>query len=306
MGIYDPILTSIGLLKDGKLTPKAKNKYFDEVAALLIAGNTNGKGMPNIITKLFPIPPVDPTPPIVNVTTLQSEKVFWFDPDPFAAIQAEHIKIRNNADILHSIFLDLLFEKTAIAMDLNGATPFAATMVIDFSANLGIDFPFPPKFPDDFLKLPDLPDPLTIPTLLLKLGIEFPPPIPPFAIPFPPPGIPPALPELIPVPPLILPDFCIGLLKLPFLVLQKLLIPPSVDLVLDIPNLPALVFKIAFDLVLNLMIDLNLLLITPKLLIACLLVYLKNIVGMIVADIIGLLVGAGNAAKTGAALCGLI
>lgn len=308
MGVYDPILTTIGLLDGGKLTKKAGDKYFQEVTALLIRGNADGKGMPDVLTALFPIPPTDPTPPILNVTTLKPEKVFWFDPDPFAALQANHIKDRKNAEVLHAIFLDLLFEKTAIAMDLNGATPFAP--ILDYSS-IFIDFPFPPKFPDDFLpKLPELgiklPD-LTIPVLMAKLGIKFPPPIPPFTIPFPPPGIPPKLPPIdLPIPPLILLDFCIKMLELPFLTLKKIVLPPKIDLALDIPSLPAVVFKIAFDIMLGIMVDLDLLLITPKLLISCLLVYLKNVVGMVVADIIGLLVGAGNLAKTGAVLCGLL
>lgn len=306
MGVYDPILTTIGLLESGKLTKKARDKYFDEVTALLVNGNANGKGMPNVLTKLLPVPPIDPTPPIINVTTFKAEKVFWFEPDPFAALQANHIKDRKNAEVLHAIFLDLLFEKTAINMDLNGSTPFAP--ILDYSSVFGLDFPFPPKFPGDFLpKLPDLgikiPE-LTIPILMLKLGIKFPPPIPPFAIPFPPPGIPPKLPDF----PLfvILPEFCIGLLELPFLCLKKLLLPPDIGLVLDLPNLPTIVFKIAFELMLDLMINLDLLLITPKLLIACLLVYIKNVVGMVVADIIGMLVGAGAVAKIGAQLCGLL
>lgn len=309
MGLYDPILTSVGLLSAKKLTSAARDKYFEEVTTLLVVGNEGGHGLKGGLTSLFALPPVDPLPEIVNVTTLQKEKIFWFRADPFAAEQAAHIKTRANAPILHTIFLDTLLEGTANALDLAGSTPFAP--VCDMSFAFGPDFPFPPKFPDDFIpKLGELkltiPE-LTIPVLMAKLGIKFPPPIPPFAIPFPPPGIPPDLPTIpLPPPTLILPEFVTKLLELPFIVLKKLIIPPSLDLALKLPELPLKVFDLCFESLLGILTELNLLLITPKLLIACLLVYLKNVVGMIVTVIIGMLVGSGNFAKTGAKLCGLV
>lgn len=307
MGLYDPVLTSIGLLESGKLSKKARDKYFEEVTGLLVNGNAGGHGMPNVITAILPIPPVDPIPPIMNVTTLKYEKVFWFSPDPFAATQAAQISVRANAEILHAIFIDLLYEKTAVALDVKGSTPFAP--ILDYSVIFGDDFPFPPKFPDDFkAKLPDLgiklPE-LTVPILMAKLGIKFPPPVPPFNLPIPP--LPPSLPKIdLPIPPLALLDLCIGLIKLPFTALQSLILPPKIDLALNIPDLPASVFKLVFGLLIDLLKELNLLLIVPKLLVACLLVYVKNIVGMLVTDIIGMLVGSGNLARSGAKLCGLI
>lgn len=300
MGLYDPILTSVGLLESGKLTKNASDKYWDEVTTLLMLGNANGKGMPNVITKVLPIPPTDPTPPIMNVTTLQAEKVFWFDPDPAAAAIAAHIKVRKNAEMLHAIFLDILFEKTAQLMDLKGQTPLAP--IFDVSA----------VFPDIKLPLPYTPPDLAaalkitppeLPTLLLKLGIKVPPDLPKI------PEIPslPKLPDIaLPIPPLVLFDFLLGLFELPFKLLLKLFVPPDIKLVVDLPKLPELVFKMGFEIVLKLMIDLNLLLVTPKMLIAAILVYLKNVVGMVVTVLIGSIVGAGGIAKSGAQLCGLI
>lgn len=300
MGLYDPILTSVGLLKDGKLTKSASDKYWDEVTTLLIRGNANGKGMPNVITAVFPIPPTDPTPPIANVTTLEREKVFWFDPDPAAAAMAAHIKVRKNAELLHTIFLDILFEKTAQLMDLNGQTPLAP--IFDVSAALpDIKLPLPYTPPDLALALKiTLPE---LPAFLLKLGIKIPPDLPKL------PEIPslPTLPTLgLPIPPLILFEFLLGLFELPFKLLLKLFVPPDIKLIIDLPKLPELVFKMAFEIVLQLMIDLNLLLITPKTLIAAILVYLKNVVGMVVTVLIGSIVGAGGVAKSGAQLCGLV
>ena len=104
----------------------------------------------------------------------------------------------------------------------------------------------------------------------------------------------------------MLPDLLIGLIKLPFDLLLKLVLPPALDLVLDIPNLPLKVLGLAFDIVAKLLLDLGLLLITPKLFIASILIYVKNIVAIICTDIVGNLVGAGNIAKSVATLTGLV
>lgn len=302
MGLYDPILTSIGLLESGKLTKKASDKFWDEVTALLILGNVNGKGMPNVITTVLPIPPVDPIPPILNVSTGKVEKVFWFEPDPTATIAATFIKDRKNAEMMHIIFLDVLFEKTAQLLDMKGQTPLAP--IFDVSAVLpDINLPLPYTPPDLIAKLKITPPEL--PKFLAKLGIKIPPDPPSF------PAIPtlPKLPTIalqLPAPPLILELFIEKLFQLPFLVLKKLFLPPNLSLITDLPNLPALVFKLAFDIVLSLMVEFNMMAVVPRTFSAAILVYIKNVVGMIVTDLIGLIVGTGGIAKTGAQLCGLI
>jgi hypothetical protein len=298
---YDKILTGVGLMNkdDVTLTKSARDKFIDEVSALLLTGNDNGKGQLNALGQLLPIPPIA-GPMITNVTTLQAEPLFWFKPDPFALLMIETIKDPKKVPFYHKIFLDILFEKTAAAMNVAGGTPLAASFILDWS--FGFDIPFPPALPDLAfafdIPLPDIS--VKLPALMLDLGINF-------ALPtFPIPPIPPDISLELPIPPLILIEFCIGLIKIPFDLVLQLAIP-SLDLALNLPDLPKIVFELAFKLMFDLMIKLNLLLITPKLLVASLLVYLKNIVGMVCTDLIGLIFGAsGQLTKTAAGLCGLV
>lgn len=298
---YGPILTGVGLLEGGKLTKAAKDKYKLEVLALLATGNADGKGgspSTKIFNSIVPLPPI-PGPVIPNVTTLQMEPVFHFGPDPLAALMASTLT-EENCPIWYAIFPNLLYEKTAVALDMNGATPLFP--IFDVSAAFDIDLPIPFALPELAVKLS-----MPLPKLMIKLPtvLKIPPPLP--SIPLPP--IPPALPDLalqLPIPPLVLLDLCIGLIKLPFDLLLSLVLPPKLDLVLDLPGLPKVVLKLALDIVLKLLLDLGLLLIVPKLFIASLLIYLKDVVAMVCTDIVGALLGAGNIAKGVAGLTGLV
>lgn len=294
---YDKILTGVGLIEGTALTKAAKDKYVDEVIALLLTGNADGKGgspSTKIFNSLFPLPPV-PGPTIFNVTTLEAEPVFWFGPDPVAALVASQLKDPTKCPFWHKIFPDLLYEKTAVAMDIAGGTPLFP--IFDVS----ILFPDIKIFP---IPLPDLAAELKIPLpeLMIKLALLIPlPPLPPI------PPIPPDLPLIeLPIPPLVLIDLLIGLIKLPFDLVLKLMVP-SLDLVLNLPKLPELVLKLAFDIVLELLIKLNLLLITPKVFIASILIYIKNVVAMVCTDVVGLIVGSGGAmTKTISGITGLV
>lgn len=298
---YDPILTSVGLLEGGKLTKAAKDSYKKEVLALLATGNLDGKGgspATKIFNSIVPLPPI-PGPLIANVTTLQAEQLFWFGPDPLAALMFETLT-EEKCPIWHTIFPDLLYEKTAVALDMNGATPLFP--IFDVSYPFGVDLPIPFALPDLALKVN-----MPLPALTLKLPsiLKIPPPLP--QIPIPP--IPPKLPDIVlqlPIPPLVLLDLCIGLIKLPFDLLLKLVLPPKLDLVLDLPGLPKVVLKLAIDIVVELLVSLNLTLVVPKLFVASLLIYLKNVVAMVCVDIVGSLIGAGNIAKGVAGLTGLV
>lgn len=298
---YDPILTSVGLLSGGKLTKTARNRYIQEVIALLVTGNANGHGgspTTKIFNSLVPLPPVS-GPTVQNVTTLSSEPLFWFSSDPGAALVATLLEDPKNNPFWHTIFLDTLYEKTAVALDARGTTPLFP--IFDVSFPFGIDLPIPFTLPELAAKLQ-----LTLPKLTLKLadlGIELKLP----EIPLPP--IPPNLtfPNFnFPFPHLALPDLLIGLIKLPFDLLLKLVLPPKIDLALNIPGLPAVVLNLALDIVLKLLIDLGLLLIVPKVFVASLLIYIKNVVAMVCTDIVGMLLGAGNFAKGAAILTGLV
>jgi hypothetical protein len=296
---YDPILTAIGLLEGGKLTPKAKDAYKKEVLGLLATGNIEGKGgspSTKIFNSIVPLPPIS-GPEIFNVTTLQSEPLFWFGPDPLALLMAENLT-EEQCPIWHTIFVDLLYEKTAVALDMPGTTPLAP--VFDVSFAFGIDaLPIPFTPPDLALKLG-----ITPVELLLKLPSLIKVSLP--KIPIPP--IPPPLPDLVlqlPIPPLALLDLCIGLIKLPFDLLLNLLVP-KLSLVLDLPGLPKIVLELAMTIVIDLLKSLNLMLIVPKLFIASILIYIKNIVAIVCVDIVGSILGAGTIAKSVGELTGLI
>lgn len=305
---YDPILTKIGLLSGGKLTKAARDRYVDEVIALLATGNADGKGgspTTKIFSSLVPLPPV-PGPSVVNVTTLQSEPVFWFGPDPAAAILATELKDPKSTPFWNAMFPDLLYGKTASALDLAGTTPLFP--IFDVTAAFpDIDLPLPYTPPELAAKLKLAPPQLI--AELGKMGIELKMP----SIPVPPIPPPISLPNLaIPgvpfpgIPSLVLPDLLLGLIKLPFDLLKKLVAPPDIGLVLNLPDLPKNVFGLAFDILLKLLVDLGLMLIVPKVIIASLLIYLKNVVAMICTDLVGLIVGSGQLAKTVATLTGLV
>jgi hypothetical protein len=298
---YGPILTGVGLLQNGQLTSVARASYVEEVVALLATGNANGKGgspSTQIFSSLLPLPPT-PGPNIANLTTLSVEPLFWFGPDPIAALIASTLRDPKTSPIWNAVFPDLLYGKTAVALDANGSTPLFP--LFDASLLLPSLDVFPIPLPDLAVKLSLLP-----PSLLIKLadlGIQLQLP----SIPLPP--IPPQLPDIaLPIPPLILLDLMIGLIKLPFDLLLKLLLPPDIGLVIKLLALDlSAIFDLAFGIVFQLLVDLNLLLIVPKVFVASLLIYLKNVVAMVAVDIVGMLVGAGGAlTKLVAAGTGLI
>lgn len=306
---YDKILTGVGLIKDSKLTLAAKNKFIDETTTLLVTGNADGKGGSTsfkMFNSLVALPPF-PGPSIVNVTTFESESLFWFAPDPFAALSATQIK-GDTSSIWRKIFFDILYEKTAVALDIAGSTPLFP--VFDPSSV----FPEINKFP---ITIPELASQLklTPPSLLLKLadlGIKLQPPqipIPPLplnsSIPtFNVPNIP-GLPA-VPQPPIILLPLMTGLVKIPFDVILNLIAnPPS--LVANLPNLPKMALSLAMTAVTDLMVSLNLNLTVPKVFVASILVYIKNIVGILCTVLVGSILGAGGVmTKSIAGLTGLI
>jgi hypothetical protein len=288
--LYGPILTGVGLLEGGKLTKKAKASYVAEVLGLLATGNDKGHGgtpQTRIFNSLVPLPPI-PGPVIPNVTTLESEPLFWFKPDPVAALLATQLIDPAKTPIWNAIFPDLIYEKTAVALDLPGQTPLFP--IFDVSAPFGIDVPLPFVLPDLAAKLNLTPPQLVLKLADLKIALSIP------QIPLPP--IPPKLPDAalkLPIPPLVLLDFCIGLIKLPFTLLLKLLLPPDLSIVLKLIALDfGAVLKLALDIVIQLLVDLGLLLIVPKVLVASILIYVKDIVAMVCVDIVGSLVGAGG------------
>lgn len=212
---------------------------------------------------------------------------------------------KQKTPIWNAIFPDLLYAKTAAALDANGSTPLFPLF------DVSIAFPDLEGFP---IAIPDLAVQANImppPKLLIKLadlGLSLSPPslpIPPIPPPFP--SFMPIMPELsLPgLPSLALQDLMIGLIKMPFDLLVKLAIP-DVGLILDLLSLKLDgIFNLAFDIVLKLLEPL--VQIVPKILIASILIYLKNVVAMVATDIVGLIIGAnGVATKLVAGATGLV
>jgi hypothetical protein len=309
MSLYGPILTGVGFLQDGKLTEKARDQYVAEVLALLATGNANGKGgspQTKIFSSLVALPPT-PGPVIINPTTLKQTSLFWFDPDPGAVVMATLLTDKSKTPIWNAIFPDLLLASTAEALDANGSTPLFPLF------DVSVPFPklkgFPIALPDLALQANILPPPQLL-IKLASLGIQLQIPTPPI------PPIPPALPNFLPppipgiqmppLPALALPNLLLGLIKLPFDLILQLVAPPSVSLVLDLIQFK---FDAVLNLAMNIIIDLlaPLSQIVPTLLVASILIYVKDIVAMVCTVLVGLLTGAGGVlTKSVAGATGLI
>lgn len=309
---YGPILEGIGLISGGKLSDDAKKGYTTAVTTLLLVGNGEGRN----VLPLLPIPPVG-GPELFNITTFETEPLFWFKPDPLAALMTTQLADPKNNPLWHKIFVDFLYEKTALALNVNGSTPFFP--IFDVS----VIFPQIKKFP---IALPELAIELSkpLPALVLDIadaGIKVSLP----EIPIPP--IPPLPTELIkldlpsgvlpPIPPfptnLVLIDLITGLVKIPIAIIPQLV--TKITAAFDLPNLPNLILSLMFDALIALLKSLGLiitsqegqLLILPKLFIASILMYVRQVVSMICVVVVGLLVGADGAlSKTMASLVGLV
>jgi len=293
---YGPILTGIGMLDSGKLTPAGKAGYVADVLGLIAKGNAKGacSGC-SAGTQLFAgliggLPPV-PGPPIVNVTTLAVEPLFWWDPDPVAALMATLLVDDTKTPIWNAIFPDGILATTATGLDLIGNTPLFP--LFDVSLLVPTLNIFPVPLPELAVKLNLLPPQLLIKLAGLGIQLKLPslPSIPVLTLPsF---GLPP---DLALKAALAIPQLVIGLIELPFKLIIKLLLPPDISLVIKLLTLDiSAVFNLALSLLIELLVSLDLLLITPKLLIASLLIYLKDIVAMVCVDLVGQLVGSGGA-----------
>lgn len=295
---YDHILTGIGLIEGGKISDAGKKAFIEDVILLLTLGNRDGKTLVPIAS-LFPLPPVG-GPPFSNLNIInpELEPLFWFGPDPLAALQATTLLDENSTPFWHKIFIDILYTQTALALDLPGNTPLFP--IFDVSAPFGIDLPIPFTLPDLAVKANIQP----LPKLMIKLadlGIKV--SVPSISIP----SL--NIPQPIELPPFPkLPELLLGLFELPFKLLISLLIPPKIDLAFDLPNLPKTIFGLAFDLLFELLKGLGLLEIPllPKAFIASLLVYMKNVISMVCVDIIGNLVGVGSIALGVGIVLGLV
>lgn len=323
-GPYDKILTSVGLLEGGKISQSSRDAFIDDVIGLLITGNANGKGggpRVKIFNTLFPLPP-SPGPSIFD-SSGNVESLFWFEPDPSVPLSKEILL--NKDSIWQKIFVDFLYEKTARVLDIPGATPILP--VFDITAGVPGKIEIKPgtslsdiitlaiPTPDKLIELlaPTPPDPIGLLAKLADLGLKP-------AVPTPP--IPPLPTSLLSdiaaqvpglsvndLPPITLQKLIMGLIKLPVTILGDVfgqIMNPQIAS--KIPNLPMIIMDLIMTGVLGLLSSLGLTSgnTLPKLLIASLLVYVKNVIGMVCVDLIGLVLGAGGVlTKSIAGLTGL-
>lgn len=324
-GPYDKILTSVGLIEGGKISKQSRDAFIDDVTGLLLTGNHDGKGGSikiKIFNSLFPLPPT-PGPSIKIDTTGKLENLFWFDPDPYALLSKE--VLINSEKIWQKVFIDLLYETTANLLDIPGATPLLP--VFDITAGIPGKIEIKPgatlneiitqaiPTPDKLIELlkPTPPDPSG---LLIKLAdLNLKPSIPTPPVPVIPTTLLSNIVTQIPglsigdLPPMAIQDLFVGLIKLPFSVLTNAFVQlQNPQIPSKIPTLPNFILELVMEGVLSLLTSLGLVGkgSIPKLLIASLLVYVKNIVGIICVDLIGLLLGAGGIlTKSIATLTGL-
>jgi hypothetical protein len=292
------ILTVAGVVDSGgKLLDTGRKAFVADVVALLTKGNENGKGLLLAQALSVPVPPVGgpvlPAPSLLN--PLAMEPILWFGPDPTAALSLPYLLDKEG--IWSKIFVDGLYAGIASALNLNGSyvPPLFDPSIYfpDITFDLKVDIP------TLAVKIPQILTP-KIPKLILKLGV---PSLPIPDLPAIPPSIPlPKIPDMpIPPPidfgiPLAFPDFFVKLIAgIPSLVI------PAVPV--SLPGLFLAPFKALLDIFIKLLVDLKLILVSPKLLMATILVILQNVAVMIVCDIIGLILGAG-AISTSAAIFG--
>lgn len=260
---YQPILSGIGMLKSGKISPEAEQAFIDDVCALAKTDAFQDK----------------------------DKTVQW-----------------------HSIWIDTLYKGVVQALDLSGQTPLFP--IFDTSTTFGVALPIPFSLPDLATKAKI--NPLELPGKIAEAGIKLSlPTIPMPAIPvtppigfiYPPPGSAITAPKLVslPAPPTFtLPSLIIGLIKLPTDMLTALLVPPSLSLVANIPNLPKAVEDVGNKLLKKLLDGIGLTLEGASSLVATIKVYMKNIVSIICVLIVGQLIGVGQITLDLAILLGLV
>jgi hypothetical protein len=307
MGLYEPVLTYVGFLENGKLTKKAIDQFISETGLLINQGNIDGK-------TLVPLATILSIPPIKTLQLASGFDLFQFPPVPIVGpLIVNTLKDRSTAEMWYTIFIDTLLPSIASLLNIAGATPLAPIAfdpsgIFDLDPKVKIPLPFTPP---DILK--GLKVPMLIPEIVAKLPSISIPKIPSLpSLDFPTLYIhkTPNIKLLIPsIADMTLPKFMLGILKIPILALQQLLVPPKLDIVLPLikapPDISAIV-KIVFDLLLSLLQDIFDLTAFPVTLIASLVVLMKDVVAMLVVVIISQLLGTGNIVKAASGLVGLI
>ena len=304
MAYTDKCLGPVGVgVLDGseKLTQNARDSFTAQVILLLTSGNRDGLGAKVSSLTGVPFPPpsgvklLDPDRLLTNPNDPFGD-LFWFDPSPFAPLTYD--ALRDPEGGYQKIIITNLYEPLMKVMNLNGNA--VAPPIVDFTGLLPPDIAVKLELPDLpkiaiagpnipalkalQLDLGDLPEFVANLTALVS--------IPQF----------PSLPS-IPIPEF---DFIIFaklfelLLTLPIALLPDLILKfdPLKLLTPSPPELFAVVLEIVFGLVLDILKQVGLLTILPKLLVATFIVMIQNAVIALLCMTVSQIIGTGLVVKT--------
>jgi hypothetical protein len=304
MSYTDKCLGPVGvgvLGSDEKLTQNARDAFVAQVILLLTSGNRDGLGAKVSSLTGIPFPPpsgvklFDPDRLLTNPSDPLGD-LFWFDPSPFAPLTYD--TLRDPEGGYQKIIVTNLYEPLMKVMNLNGVA--MAPPILDYTGFL------PPEISIE-LELPDLP---LIAALIpnppaLKAEYDIDPSITAKIA-----ALLPALPSVPSLPSIPIPEFDFIvfpqlfelLLTLPITLLPKLIAKLSVDplklLTPSPPELFKIVVELVFGLVLDILKEVGLLAILPKLLVATFIVMIQNAVIALLCMTVSQIIGTGLVVKT--------
>lgn len=335
----------VGLLSDDdKLSDAARNKFVEDVIDILTLGNVDGLGITNTKSILKIPAPIFPSPgPKIILNPLDNpsgESLFWFAPESNVVLSKPFLLDKNGK--YQTLMIDNLYAPLVKMLNIEGSTPLGIindpTIYIDLS-KLDKDV-FDIKSPDEIGKkvIPKLGLILgelsavvaTAATGLAtsvsitqdKYGIGggtikdvaaifVSPPNPPTSLGFPVPEIP----KLESPNPSIsglevksdLTKFAEAIFKIPSKIIgESLGLVTAIDKLSDPSKLISTIIGLISKIIITILESLGLLTGIPKLLLATLMVIVKNLAFMLLCVVIGKLLGTGILVKIFGSLGGLI
>jgi hypothetical protein len=301
--LYQPILTSVGYIKSDDEMSK---RFLKEVLGLLETGNKDGKGGSNI-QKL--INTIIPFPPEKGPLTFDNENFFHFKPEINIDLFKEILQSEEKSRNWQKVFVTNLYLKIVKSFDVKGATPLAGPPLFVFDAqtiNPLIPIPYTlAEISAAFGALPDPNPPSLLITNLSAAGILPTNLVPPQKIEI-------SLQDLNPIPGMRndLLDLVEKISDFPVLLLIEIMkdyVDPAKLFNLAINPLeiiPIAVKKTGamLEKIFSKFLEENF---VPKILVASVLILLKEIVCMVALVVIGGLLGSGNIVKNAAKLIGM-
>lgn len=291
--------------KNDVLTKEARDAFTLQVIALLTSGNKDGKGAK--ISSVFgiPFPPrsgvllPDPDRLLTNPDDLNGD-LFWFDPSPMAPLSYSALRDPNGG--YQKVIVDGLYQPIVRAMNLAGNA--AAPPIVDYTGLLPPEVAIKVKLenlPKAVVAIPQgaiaLAAALKIDVddagkLLLSLKDLVPTP---------------AVPS-VPVPPLpshdfvVFDDLFLALVTLPLKLLPGLVAELAGDPIKVLtPSFDALLSKVVLSIFkpfLQILKEIGLLTILPKLLSATVIVILQSVVVALIPVLVSQIIGTGVVVKT--------